>query len=163
MVPASIHLRPAEPGDLAFLQRVYASTREDELAVTGWTPEQKAAFLAMQFEAQHAHYHQHYPHGRFDVIEIDRAPAGRLYVNRTQQEIRIVDIALLPAWRGRGFGSRLLQEILAEASAARIPVTIHVEQTNPALHLYSRLGFAPVTETGIYWLMRWQPSPAASG
>jgi ribosomal protein S18 acetylase RimI-like enzyme len=161
-VPARIDLRPADPGDLAFLQRVYASTREDELAVTGWSQEQKAAFLAMQFQAQHAYYQQHYPQGRFDVIEIDGAPAGRLYVNRTPHEIRIVDIALLPAWRGRGVGSRLLWEILEEASGATIPVTIHVERTNPALALYRRLGFEPAGETGIYWLMRWSPVAAAT-
>src|SRR5262249_33642767 len=145
------------PGDLAFLERVYASTREDELAVTGWSPEQKAAFLAMQFHAQHVYYQQHYPHCRFDIVEVEGLPAGRLYVDRTRRAIRIVDIALLPAWRRRGFGSRLLQQLLDEASAAAVPVTIHVERTNPALALYRRLGFEPVDESGIYWLMRRRP------
>lgn len=163
MAAGKIHLRSADHGDLAFLQRVYASTRQDELALTGWSPEQKEAFLAAQFQAQHAHYHRHYPHGRFDVIEVDGEPAGRLYVDRTQREIRIIDIALLPAWRAHGLGSRLLREILEEAGAVAVPVTIHVEQMNPALRLYLRLGFEPVADKGVHWLMRWSPPAPRPG
>jgi ribosomal protein S18 acetylase RimI-like enzyme len=87
------------------------------------------------------------------VILCDDQPAGRLYVDRREKEIRIVDIALLPEFRGRGIGTSILQNLIAEAGTAGQTLTIHVEQHNPAMRLYQRLGFRMIGEVGIYHLM----------
>jgi ribosomal protein S18 acetylase RimI-like enzyme len=156
-------LRPVREGDEAFLERVYASTREEELALTGWSAAQKQAFLTGQFRAQHDHYRRHYPRARFDIIEIDDEAAGRLYVDRGANEVRIVDIALLPAFRGQGIGGVLLRALLDESAVAGRTVSIHVERMNPALRLYRRLGFQVAQDDGgIYLLMRWSPPANAS-
>ena len=151
-------LRPARDADAPFLRSVYASTREEELAPVPWTEEQKDAFVAMQFAAQAAHYAQHYTGMTADVILVDGEPAGRLLVARWPEEIRIVDITLLPAFRGRGAGSELLAELMDEATKAGKRLSIHVERNNRALGLYERLGFEPVGETGIYLRMEWDPA-----
>lgn len=156
-----VTFRPITPDDLPFLLRVYASTREEEMAmVVDWTPEQKADFVRSQFEAQHGWYQDHYQGARFDVILVDGVPAGRLYVHRRESEIRLVDITLLPEFRGGGTGSALLRDLLAEGEAAGKRVTIHVEVFNPAMRLYERLGFLPVEERGPYRLMEWKPASA---
>lgn len=155
---ANLTLRPITDDDLAFLHAVYASTRADELAAVDWTADQRAQFVAMQFRAQHVHYQQHFADASFDVVELAGIPIGRLYVHRRHSEIRIVDIALLEEYRGRGIGADLLSAILAEADAAGIPVTIHVEHQNPAMRLYQRLGFEPAGDTGVYTLMRRPPA-----
>jgi ribosomal protein S18 acetylase RimI-like enzyme len=146
-------LRQAEPGDREFLYRVYASTRAEELAVVPWDDSEKDAFLRAQFDAQDRWYREHYAGASFDVVLIDGEPAGRLYVYRSAAEIRIVDIALLPERRGRGVGTALLRDLLAEADAAGKRVTIHVERFNPALRLYERLGFAVAEDKGVYLLL----------
>lgn len=153
-----IRLRPAGDDDLPFLCRVYASTRWEELAGVPWTDEQKEAFLRFQFEAQHTYYREKFPDAAYDVIEAGGEPVGRLYVDRRADEIRLVDIALLPEHRGRGLGGRLLDDLLAEARAAGKPVRIHVEMNNPALGLYRRLGFTEIEEQGVYYLMEWRPA-----
>jgi GNAT superfamily N-acetyltransferase len=154
-----ITLRPIGPDDMELLLRVYRSTREEELAmVVDWTDEMKDAFVLQQFSAQHAWYQEHYVGATFDVILIDGAPAGRLYVHRRPDEIRLVDITLLPERRQGGFGTSILQDLLAEAAAAGKPLTIHVEIYNPAMRLYERLGFQPVEERGPYRLMKWSLS-----
>lgn len=152
-----IHLRDIEPGDEPFLFEVYTSTRLDELAVTGWSELQIHAFLAQQFAAQHSHYQTHYADAQFSVIMDGDTPIGRLYVARWPREIRIVDIALLSEYRGRGVGAQLLREILAEGRASAKPVTIHVERMNPALRLYERLGFRETKDKGVYLLLTWIP------
>ena len=152
---AGLGFRPIADTDLPFLARVYASTRQEELAVTDWSDAQKAAFLQHQFEAQHAHYQKYYRGSDFLVIERGGEPIGRLYLARWATEHRIVDIALLPRHRGAGLGSALLRDLLDEAAAAGKPVTIHVEKFNPALSLYRRLGFVAAGEEGVYDLMRW--------
>jgi GNAT superfamily N-acetyltransferase len=153
--------RPIADADLPFLARLYASTRMEELAVTGWSDAQKIAFLQSQFDAQHRHYQTHYTGSDFFVIEQAGQAIGRLYLARWTSEHRIVDIALLPEHRGRGLGSGLLADLLDEAAAAGKAVTIHVEKFNPAMSLYRRLGFVAAGEEGAYDLMRWVPSPAA--
>ena len=96
-----VDLRPTTPADRAFLYEVYASTHAEELAPVPWTADQKAAFLDQQFSAQDHHYRTHYENTSYDVIVVDGEDVGRLYVGRWPSEIRIVDIALLPAHRGR--------------------------------------------------------------
>jgi ribosomal protein S18 acetylase RimI-like enzyme len=153
-------LRPARPEDREHLLAVYASTRAEELAPVPWTDEQKNAFVKMQFDAQDADYSRNYAGADFSVVEVDGVPAGRLYVERRQEEIRLIDIALLPSYRRAGIGTRLLTELIAEAVTKAVPLTIHVEMFNPARRLYERLGFEPVEEHGVYLLMERRPDAA---
>ena len=148
-----VALRPIRDADESFLLSVYASTREEELAVVPWTDDQKATFVKLQFDAQHAHYQEHFRGASFDVVLVAGQPAGRLYVGRWPREIRIVDISFLPEHRGRGLGTEILQGLFAEGRAAGRPVSFHVERFNPALRLYERLGFRMVEDKGIYLLM----------
>lgn len=121
-----------------------------------WTEGEKAAFLQMQFEAQHAYYLANYSPARFEVIVVDGEDAGRLYVARWEDDIRIIDIALLPEFRCRGVGSALLRDLLAEGERTRRPVSIHVERNNPALGLYHRLGFQLVEDRGVYQFLKFE-------
>jgi ribosomal protein S18 acetylase RimI-like enzyme len=157
-----IALRPAKhdgpENDLELLFRVYAEARAEELAqVVGWSADEKAAFLRSQFSLQHAHYHEHFPEARYQVICEEGRPIGRLYVDRSDREMRVMDVALLPEYRGRGIGGALIADVLAEAEAARLPVLLHVEATNPARRLYERLGFRFAEDVGVYQRMEWTP------
>ncbi len=153
-VKNDITLRPIETGDEDILYLVYASTRQEELAQTGWPEEQKASFLRMQFDAQSRYYREHYAEAEFSVILADDHPVGRLYVVRWPEEIKIVDIALLPEHRNNGIGSELLGGLISESEASGKPLSIHVERFNPALRLYGRLRFEVVEDKGVYLLMR---------
>jgi ribosomal protein S18 acetylase RimI-like enzyme len=158
---AAIALRPIRTDDQAFLLSVYASTREQELAIVPWDDAQKAAFVRMQFDAQHAYYQEHYGGASFDIILIGGQRAGRLYVERAGEEFRIIDIALLPDFCNRGIGTTMLKELQVEAAAAGKPLRIHVERFNPALRLYERLGFRPIADRGVYLFMEWRGEPSA--
>jgi ribosomal protein S18 acetylase RimI-like enzyme len=153
----SITFRPIEDRDSQFLYDVYVSTREDELSATGWPESQKQAFLKLQFAAQHTYYTQTFTNARFNVILKNSQPIGRLYLDERDDEIRIIDIALLPGSRGQGIGSGILRDILADAAGKTKCVRIHVEQYNPAMRLYQRLGFRKTDLHGVYHLMEWQP------
>lgn len=154
----AVTLRSSTPADEPFLAALYASTRAEELAVTGWDEAQKARFCRAQFDAQSAHYRQHYAEASAQIVERAGVPAGRLIVARWPREIRIVDLALAPEHRGNGIGTRLLHALQAEAHAAGKVLSIHVERMNPALRLYQRLGFAEVDDKGVYLLMEWRPA-----
>ncbi len=152
-----LSLRPICAEDMGFLCALYRSTREAEIARVQWSETQKQSFIEMQFQAQHSHYQAHYPNALWLVIEARGVGAiGRLYLERWAQEHRIIDIALIPAVRGRGLGRALLEDLMDEAAAEQKAVSIHVEKENPAMRLYQRLGFRRIEDKGIYDLLRWQ-------
>ena len=150
--------------DEPILAEIYASTRRQELApILDWSAGQKEAFLQQQFGAQHRYYQEVFPAASFDLIVWGAQAIGRLYVDRRPGELRIIDIALLPQFRGSGVGTRLLQGVLAEAEQTGAAVSIHVERLNPALGWYRRLGFQLIEDKGVYLLMRWTSAGGAQG
>jgi ribosomal protein S18 acetylase RimI-like enzyme len=155
---ANVTLRPVTENDHEFLVEVYASTRAEELALVPWPIEQQQAFVRAQFAAQQAHYAQKYPQASHDIIVVDGRQAGRLYVARLDQEIRIVDITLLPAERRAGIGSHLIEQLLNEAKGSGKLTRIYVEEFNPSLRLFERLGFSVREQQGFHLLLEWSPS-----
>ena len=154
----SIKLRPVAPDDYDFLVGVYGSTRAEELALVPWTDEQRNLFVRSQFDAQQDHYLKTYPGASHDIILADGRPVGRLYVARLEQEIRIIDITLLPAERNAGIGSYLITQLLDDAKRAGKITRIYVEEFNPSLRLFQRLGFLPSEQHGIHLLLQWSGS-----
>jgi hypothetical protein len=137
---AGLSFRRITDADLPFLARVYASTRAEELAVTPWTDAQKAAFLDMQFRAQHTDYQKNYADADWLVTMRGGEDAGRLYIERCRSDHRILD---------------MLRDLMDEAASAGKSVSTHVEKRNPAMRLYRRLGFVTDEDNGVYDLMRW--------
>lgn len=152
----TISFRPETDEDLDFTASLFASTREDELKPVPWSDEQKTVFLRQQFDAQRLHYRTHYDQAEYSIILENGVPIGRLYLNRLPDDIRIVDISLMPEHRGRSIGTILLREILDAAAAEGKSVSIHVEMYNPAMRLYERLGFRQIDTYGVYHLMEWR-------
>ena len=157
----AITLRPATPADYHFMRLLYGSTREEEMKQFPFDEFRKKEFLDQQFGAQYQHYQLHYPTCERNIVEKDGKPIGRLWIDEWRDQIRLVDIALMPEWRGSGIGSALLDEVLERGANAGKPVTIHVEGYNPALRMYERRGFVKVDTNGVYFLMKWTP-PAAT-
>lgn len=149
---AGIALRDATDGDAPFIAAVYASTRAEELEPVPWTPDQKKIFTDWQSHQQEAHYALHYPHAERLVVERE-GPVGRLYIDTTRVEVRLMEVTLLPPFRNQGIGSRLMDEVLAYADALALPASLHVEPFNPARRIYDRLGFVVKETRGIYEFM----------
>lgn len=153
-----IAFRPETEQDTPFVHRLYASTRQPEMDSVPWSDQEKDAFVLQQFEAQRSHYRQHYADAELLIILLDGRPVGRLYLHRVDNDLLIIDISLMPDVRGQGLGGMLLREIQERAAADGNVVSIHVEQFNPALHLYQRLGFVKIKSYGVYDLMEWRPA-----
>lgn len=155
----TIDLRAVTERDQDFLFSVYASTRADEMNLVDWSTEQKVAFLHMQFEAQTRHYSLYYPNAEYKVIERAGVSLGRLIVEDRGDHFLIMDIALLPQYRGAGIGTFLLQELKQEAIRLNLPLVLRVEFFNPAIRLYDRLGFVKTREVNaVYQEMAWTPN-----
>ena len=153
----NIEFRVIADSDQEFLKTLYGTTRTAELEMVPWTDEQKDEFIQMQFDAQHTFYQEQFGDSEFLIIQKDGFDIGRLYVDVRSDEVRIIDIALMPHYRGLGLGSTLLKAVMDTAKGLSVPVGIHVEKNNPAMSLYKKLGFELVEDQGVYDLMKWQP------
>ena len=141
--------RAVQDSDEALLRALYATTRKFELNQVPFTPEQKQAFLAMQFDAQRKHYSANYPQGVHEVICADNNPVGRVWTAVLEDELRIMDITLLPEWRGRGVGAAVLRELIAQSEALSKPLRVWVEIWNPSQGIFQHLGFQAGNNDGV--------------
>jgi GNAT superfamily N-acetyltransferase len=154
-----IHLRPGLLEDYVFQLNLYADTRSVEMSLVDWPEENKQAFLQMQFDAQTSHYQIHFSNAVTQIIQLDGVDIGRLILNRAEETILLVDIALLAPYHNQKIGTAILQDLLKEAGRAGQTVTLRVEVFNPAMKLYERLDFGKTRLMGVYQEMIWCPNP----
>jgi len=157
LIPTSVTFKAISDEDMAFLAELYQSTRWEEVLQAPWTDQQRLDFLSQQFNAQHQHYTTHYPHAAKLIVIKNHERIGRIYVDRDDVSICLIDVALLPKHRGHGLGTQLLKELLIEAQDSNKKVVIHVENFNPAYAWYLKHGFKQVEDKGVYQYMEWLP------
>jgi ribosomal protein S18 acetylase RimI-like enzyme len=152
-----LEMRVAEAEEDLFLYNVYSSTRLDEVSAWGWGEHERDAFLKMQWMMQRKHYDMQYPDADNLIVCYQGIKTGRMMLKRTPDMLHLIDISLLPAFRNRGIGTRLIQMLQQEALWMKQTIQLHVVPHNPARRLYERLGFQLGESTDMYWRMVWLP------
>lgn len=142
---------------MAFLCQLYTTTRWDEVMQAPWTDQQRLEFLTQQFEAQHKHYQSHYPKSDFLMIVKDKKNIGRIYLDRDDLSICLIDIALLPEYKNDGLGTEILTGLINEAQTTNKKIVLHVEKFNLAYNWYLKLGFKQIEDKGVHQYMEWYP------
>ena len=144
--PISLNLRPATVADYDFLFHVLKATMRDYVDQTwGWRESEQQARFADEFTPEHDR-----------IIVLAGVDIGVLAVEHRADEVFIDKLYILPAYQRRGIGTRLIRDVLAEASREGLPVRLRVLKVNPARRLYERLGFVVVDQTDPSYVMRAQ-------
>jgi len=111
--------------------------------VLGWGRRGDAAVIAID---------DYWPVGAAWYRLFSRDEPGYGFVDEKTPEI---SIAVVPNKRGSGHGSQLLDALIERAREDGYKaLSLSVEPDNPALHLYERMGFRKVGETGGSWTMK---------
>lgn len=160
----TLTLRAVTADDDAFLLTVYDSTRAEELDQAQWAEGQREAFLKWQFEMQRSQYNARFPDADYFVILIDDQPAGRIWIGQDAEQIRLLDIAILPEFQNRGAGTILLRKLIDEAEAIgkRLRHMVFV-LNNEAHRFYERLGFVIIEDLGGYKHMEFNSGSQVTG
>ena len=152
-----VELRPVSASDDQFLLSVYATTRDEELAQAEWAEGQKDMFLRWQFDLQRREYETRFPDAAYDIILVDQQPAGRIWTGSDEEQIRLLDIALLPQFQNRGVGTALLRRLMQEAARqGKLLRHMVFVLNNDAHRFYERLGFSIIEDLGAYKHMEWR-------
>ncbi|AKO96783.1 Acetyltransferase [Marinovum algicola DG 898] len=143
--------------DRPFLKYLHATTRAWEFELVAWEETEKARFLKQQFEAQDLSYQRSFPKANRHIITLDGVDIGRLYLDRQDDVLYIIEFSLLPQYQGRGIGTDILRSLLNEAHGGKVPVRLKVERLNPAQRLYLRHGFVQTGVVGHHLALEWRP------
>lgn len=165
-IPSSLgllRLRAEQEGDQDFRFDLFCNSRPQEWQMAGFEPNLLQQIMHHQFQAQSVSYRAQFPDARFDIIELDGAPIGRIVVNRPGPFIHIIDQAIMPAWRRRGIGTSVMAALIDEAKRSGLPVRLKVASDNdPSMRLYLRLGFTTIETTETYLEMEWRGNRLAA-
>jgi GNAT superfamily N-acetyltransferase len=156
--PADISLRPATAGDEIFLKHVHDAARHWEFAALLQSGEAELYHKVMQqqHDSQHRFYFAHYAEAHYGIIQWCGQPIGRLYVDYRDDEVHVLDIAILPDYRGRGIGRIVMTGLCLEAAMRRKPVRLCVHYLSRAVPFYLRLGFRQIGTEGPSQVMEWR-------
>jgi ribosomal protein S18 acetylase RimI-like enzyme len=155
-------LRPAIPDDDSFLEQLYADVHMAEFAPLGLPVTALEQLMQMQHRAQCAGYRAQFPRAENSIVWAGPYRIGRLLVEESEGEIRLIDVALLGAFRNLGVGTGLIEELKQRAEARKFPLRLSVRAGNPAGRLYSRLGFVGVQGDATDSAMEWNGSEMAA-
>lgn len=164
--------RPAQRSDEPWLRMLFASSQPALCALAALPDDLGQRLLQMQYDARQAQYGARWPravqqlilaplavnlaasHDDQDCAAQAQSPepgtgtrpgtaVGMVWTVRSTSAIHVLDMALLPPWRGLGIGSRCLRALLDQAAVEQRAVKLQVARDNPARRLYARLGFVP--------------------
>lgn len=159
-------LRPARPEDEPFLFELFAESQQ-QLAFLRSDERLWQSLLEMQHRGRKLSYAAAFPEASDSILCLEEGsdghtPVGRLLVNRGQHIWRVVDIAVLIQHRGKGLGTMVLRECQAQCREAGAMLELEVAPQNPALQLYTRLGFRITGEDVLGVKMAWNAEDSAN-
>lgn len=159
---ALLKLRPMRPEDEPFLRELRAQVDSERLGLQYWSPEQQELaqqLKDMQFRAHSAHYRKLKSNWdtRDCVIELGGEAVGRFVLTQNSEEIRLADITVHSAHRGKGIGHAVIDGVKSECVQSKRVLRLHVDYSNPALQFYASIGFRVIEQHPVYCLMEWEP------
>jgi ribosomal protein S18 acetylase RimI-like enzyme len=160
-LPENLGIRPAREHDTGFLENLYRASRDDLRLIEG-EDDFIEEIILMQYRAQTQGYGQTHPNAMYFIVEKLDERIGRIIVDFGHNEVRLVDITLIPAARGKGFGNVIIKALQQAAQQTRTPLTLSVHHGNPlAKRLYQSLGFrSEQSNHPMVELMIWYPPEA---
>jgi ribosomal protein S18 acetylase RimI-like enzyme len=154
---AALQSRPVTKSDEAFLFELFCSVRAAALGPANLPGVDREPLMRMQYAGQRRTYASQFPGAEHSILLLEWQPVGACYVSRTEEEIRLVDVALMPAYRGGGRGTAVLRALQEEAQASGRPLRLSVDVSNAgARRLYERLGFEEVDRSPTHLEMAWR-------
>jgi ribosomal protein S18 acetylase RimI-like enzyme len=148
----NLELRDATERDFDFLYQVHRET------LRPYVRDAEAWDETWQLE----NFRKYFTPDNQRILHSSGTDIGSISVDDHGDYLFLENIALLPAYRGRGIGKMLIEETLANASQRGIPVRLNVLKVNPAWKLYRKLGFQTTREDGHRYFMEATPRPPRS-
>jgi GNAT superfamily N-acetyltransferase len=138
-----IALRPARSEDFDFCARLYFSGMDEIIRE-----------LKLDTALQTANLRERWDAAEVEIITSDNEDVGWMQ-SSIRDDARFLEQIFIDApLQRRGIGSAIIHRLIHRANRAKQPVTLGVVKTNPARHLYERLGFRTTHDDDRKFYMR---------
>jgi ribosomal protein S18 acetylase RimI-like enzyme len=142
---SSIQLRPATQSDFSFCHALYFETIKPLLkALDHWDEARAEDAFSGYFNCKEVR-----------LIEFENRTIGWVQISENPSQINLDQIHILPAYRNRGLGTKLIRAFMKRAADRKKPLHLSFVKGNPAVLLYQRLGFERDGEDDTKLHMRW--------
>jgi GNAT superfamily N-acetyltransferase len=153
----TITLRHATPRDEPFLRELFEVNASAEFIAAGFPQSQYQPLVDLQYRGRAMTYSAQYPEAVSWIICTESGEAvGRHLLERKASTLRSIDLAILPAWQGKGLGTFVLQCAQQLARSEGVSFHLRVAKGNRAIQLYRRLGFLVAAEDELSYEMTWR-------
>lgn len=149
-------LRPVEATDEGMLRALFAESLRPKLRAAGLAPREVELLVEMQFRDRSTRPHSAEGELQQSVVEVAGVEVGLFVLDRRPGETRIVEFALLAAFRGRGFGTSLLRSLQREAASEGRLLGLCIARDSAAQRFCKRLGFREVAADELHVEMAWE-------
>jgi ribosomal protein S18 acetylase RimI-like enzyme len=149
---SDLSLRSATEDDIPLLLELWRDTMSPSFLALGILPavEQPLHRILMRFECA-------------EMVILEDIPIGLFKVARDGGDWKLIQVLLSPAVQGRGIGTHLIANLIAEANSSSASLSLSVLKGNPALKLYLRFGFVIEGEEEHALNMHLLANPAVEG
>jgi ribosomal protein S18 acetylase RimI-like enzyme len=147
--------RPLTNEDEPFVRGLIFAIAGAELGAAAWPEALRDSLLDMQYRARKQSLQQNFPSAEQEILLLDTEPAGWSVIDRSEDAIQLIDIAVATEMRGRGVATWRIRQLQAEAESAGRRLRLSVVVTNPAIELYQRLGFRRTGGDAVRHHMEW--------
>lgn len=133
--------------DLEFARQIHHAVYRDVVTrqFGSWNEEMQDRFFEEEWWAT-----------PFQHILFEGKSVGLVSVGPKDDYRFINEIMVVPEYQGRGIGSFVLRDQIAEAERQSQPLKLKVLRMNKAQELYTRMGFVPYDESDVFIFMMWQ-------
>jgi GNAT superfamily N-acetyltransferase len=140
----NVNHRAATDADAEFARALHAACYRDVVIEQfgDWDPALQAGF-----------FQQKWDEGGFEIVELDGLAIGVVVPQWRPDHLFVSEIQIDPAHQGRGIGTMIMDELIAEANRRRLPVRLQVLRRSRARDWYERLGFVPIGESSTHLLL----------
>jgi ribosomal protein S18 acetylase RimI-like enzyme len=151
----SLSLRPARASDREFIESLYRSTRDDLHLVDA-----SRGFIETLNDQRHlaktASYSDCFSDAIYFIVEEQGDRIGQVSIDFSHNEIRIIDLSLIPEARGKGYGVKIIKVLKQASNAVCVPIVLNVYKSNSAAkHLYETEGFKVTHSSQMIDSMAW--------
>ncbi|NVD07700.1 GNAT family N-acetyltransferase [Vibrio sp. JPW-9-11-11] len=143
-----ISLRPAVESDIDFLVALRDATMREYLEQVGMPTTLEDYLNRIEYKFDCA-----------EIVLLDHLPVG-LFKAEYQPEKRcwyLIQIQIHPGYQNLKIGTQLIERLIARTEQQGTTLALSVIKTNPAYHLYQKLGFSKVAENQSEYLLERSP------
>lgn len=159
-LPHGISARPATRQDKGFLAKMFKEN-QNEIRMADAEKDYIETVIEIQLDAQQGGYGEQFPNAIYLVLEKNGSRIGRITLDVSPVELRLVDLDFIKKAQGKGFGSSILLWLMKAAAETKTPLLVPARRDDfSMMRFLTKYGYVEdeAMSDQVYARMSWMPT-----